>query len=81
MHVLVPTVLRWGMDEQNDVPTRKSAPGREKELTQAQRQCVRELSLKGQRTEELAVGFGVSFNTIRNVLKESENLAESPAES
>lgn len=50
----------------------KRAGGREKELTLKQREVMRELrNDKKQTIEELAVGFGVSYNTVRNVLAET----------
>jgi hypothetical protein len=55
-------------------PARKGSrnpEGREKELTLEERRVLRGLKLRrGIAIEALAVGFGVSYNTVRNVLKE-----------
>jgi lambda repressor-like predicted transcriptional regulator len=49
---------------------RPNKGGRSKELTPEQVRVAQQLKEKGQTTEALAVGFGVSFNTMRSTLKE-----------
>ena len=56
------------------VPSKSRNPnGRDRALNPAQRATLHALFLSGQSREELAVGFGVSYNTVRNVLREFEN--------
>jgi DNA-binding CsgD family transcriptional regulator len=45
---------------------------REKTLTKDHERIIRELFSKGQTREQLAVGFGVSYNTIRGILGSSD---------
>jgi|GEM_PF-6339000 len=54
----------------------RKAGGRGKELTVVQRNVMRQLRARGQTYEQIAVGFGVSYNTTRSVVNSPEEAEE-----